>query len=143
MIVRSVKIDKKFADAFEDLKGDGRAVDELLVGTAEADGALDEEFPILAGLQAGFGEDGIDGGGVLQGKGGLDGAGVFAIADEGAVGALAQDELQGTDDDGLASSCFSRHANESWPQFPGDVFDEGKVADFDKREHGAMKVWRV
>ena len=54
MIVGAVEIDEEFAEAFEDLDGHRGAVDELLVGATGADGALDEEFAFLTGVEAGF-----------------------------------------------------------------------------------------
>ena len=136
VVVRAMEIDEVLAEALEHLKCDGAAIDELFVGTAAGDGAFDEQFAVLAGFGAGVGQDLIDETGILEMKTSLHRAGVLAGADQGAVGALAEDELEGSDDDGLARASLASDTEQTGAELPGDVFHESEMTDFQEGEHG-------
>ena len=132
MIMRAVEIDKKFAQRFEHLDRDGRAIHELFVRAAGADASLDQQFTILTRFQTRFFEHGVDLTGVLQVKPSLDSAGVLPGADEAAVSTLTENEFESTDDDGFARAGLTRDAHETRCQLPGDILDQGEVADFEE-----------
>ena len=82
-------------------------------------------------------EGGVDGGGIAQFEDGLDRAVVGARANEGFVGAFAEDELEGADDDGFAGAGFSGDDGEARCELPFELFDQGEVADAEGGEGGA------
>ena len=137
MIVRPVQIDQKLAEALQHLNRHRRAVHELLVRTAGADGAFDQQFPVLAGLQSRLIEHRVDFPRVFQVKTRLHRAGVLPVADEAAVRPLTQDQLQSAHDDRLSRSRLPGHAHQPCGQFPGHIFDESQVANFENGKHAA------
>jgi hypothetical protein len=100
VVMGPMNVDQGIAELGEDREGGGRAVDELAVDTGRGKGALEEELLVFARLEAVVFEAGVDGGGeAAHVEGGLDGAGGFPGADEGAFGPFAEEQAEGTQDD--------------------------------------------
>ena len=60
---------------------------------------------------------------------GLDGAALLAAADERAVGAFAQDEVERADDDGFSRAGFAGDGIAAGLEFQREVGDQGEVFD--------------
>ena len=137
VIVRPVHVHKPFADRGQRGQRGGRAVDELTVRPSAGEGALEDQLMIVAGLQA-----------VLLQKGSerraqffyfedrLDGTAVASAAEEGAVGAVAEDEVERADDDGFAGTGFAGDDVAARLEFQREVRDQREVFDAERRQHG-------
>ncbi len=126
MFVRAVDVHEPFAQGGEDGQGGGRAVDELAVGAGAGEGAFQEELVVCARFQPVFLEEGGQGGfeaGDVEDR--LDRATIAAAADEGAVGALAQGQVQRPDEDGLAGAGLAGDDVVAGLQLQRQVGDEG------------------
>jgi hypothetical protein len=115
-----MEIDKEIADALEDGQSGGRGVDELAVGAGGGEGTLEDESAFVAGISTG--------------------------ADEGFIGPLAQEKLEGADDDGFAGAGLSGNGGEAGGEGPLEVLDKGEIADAEGGEHCGhariMQTWR-
>ncbi len=60
---------------------------------------------------------------------------LFALADLPRVGALAQEQVDGPDDDRFARSRLPAENIEALSKFQGEIFDEGKLRHPDLRKH--------
>lgn len=130
MVVGAVQVDEPLAEVGERGECGGRAVDELPVGSRRGERSANDEGPGLAGIEAGVGEDGVDGALASGGmEDGLDGAEVGPGSDGGAVCPLAEDELDGSEDDGLAGSGLAGDDVQSRAQVEREVWHQGEVAD--------------
>jgi hypothetical protein len=65
---------------------------------------------------------------------------VLAGADQRFVGALAEHEFEGADDDGLAGTGFPGDADQAGAEFPDEFVDQGEVADFEQGEHALSEA---
>ena len=135
VVVRAVQVDEVLAERFEHGQGRWRAVDKLFIAPRCADDAADDELVVLAGVEPGLLEHGVDLGGLLQVEHRLDGAAVFAAADQPAVGALPEHEFQCADDDRFPGAGLAGDAHQAAAELPGEFFDQGEVLDFEEREH--------
>ncbi len=146
MIVRAVEIDQEIAEVLEDGEGGGGGVDGLPVGADGAELPLQNQRPLLAGIHAVFLEALVDGRGIVELKECFDGAGIGAGADDGFIGALAQEELEGPDDDGFAGPGLAGDGGEPGTEGPLEVLDKGEIANAEGGEHcghaGIMQTWR-
>ena len=137
MIVGAVHVHEVLADGTEERERGGRAVDELAVGAGGGEGALEDELRAFAGIDAVFfeqgGEFGADGGEIEHG---LDGATVRAAADELAVGAFAEDEVERADDDGFARTGLAADSVVAGLKLQSQVGDKREVFDSQRGEHG-------
>jgi hypothetical protein len=106
MVVRAVHVHEPFAESGQGLEERGRAVHVLAVGAGNGEGPFQEQGLRVAGFEAVRFENGSEAGVGGRFKDGLDGAGIRAAADEGTVGAVAEDEVEGADEDGLAGAGF-------------------------------------
>ena len=136
VLVRAVDVHQPLAEGGEDVQGRGRAVDELPVGAGAGEGALEDELVVFARFQAvvfqkGF-QRGLEAGDVEDR---FDRATVAAAADEGAVGAFAQGEVQGADEDGFAGAGFAGDDVVAGLQLEGQVRHQGEVLDAQGRQH--------
>ena len=66
---------------------------------------------------------------------GLDRATFLAAADERAVGAFAEDEVERADDDGLARAGLAGDDVAAGLEFQREVGHEGEVFDAQRRQH--------
>ena len=128
MIVRSMHVHQPFANFGQSVQGGGRTVDELAVGAGGGEGAFEDELVFLAGFEAILlQETGQGGAEAFDVQDGLDGATVAAVPDEGTVGALAEDEVEGANDDGLASTGLAGDDIAPGLELKREVRDQGKV----------------
>jgi hypothetical protein len=72
--------------------------------------------------------------GIGESEDGFDRAAFCARANEGFVGAFAEDEFEGADDDGLSRAGFAGDGGEAWGEEPGEFFDESEVTDAERSE---------
>ena len=129
MIMRAVKIDEVVAETLERGEGGGAAVDELPVGPGSGEDALDEKLALLARLDPLRLQLGIQRGGLTDIEAGLDGATVGSGAEEGLVGAVAEDELEGAHDDRFSGAGLARDGDKAGRNRPGEVFDQCEIPD--------------
>jgi len=134
VVVGSVEIDKEVAKGAEEGEGAGGAVDELATRAFGGEGSFEEQATVFAGFGPVFFEEG--GEGRIRGmvEDGFDGAGVGTGADEALVGAFAEEESEGADEDGFARAGLAGDGGETGPGLPRDVFDEGEIANAQGRE---------
>ena len=66
---------------------------------------------------------------------GFDRAAVAAIADERAIGPLAQDEAERADEDRFAGAGLARDGVVAGLQLEGQIGDQGEVFDAQRRQH--------
>ena len=146
VIVRAVHVHQPLADGGERGEGRGRTIDELAVGARIGECALEDKPMVVAGLQAVFIEKAFQRSAqLLHVEHGLDGATVAAAADEGTIGAFAEDEVERADDDGLARAGFAGNDVEARPELERQVRNEGEVFDAKRRQHvrfGREKIGR-
>ena len=141
VIVRSVHVHKPLADGGEKGEGGGGAVDELAVGAGGGEVAFEDELGAFAGFDAVVGKEGGEfGPDDREFEDGFDGATVGAAADEGAVGAFAEDEVEGADDDGFAGTSFAGDGVVAGLELERQVGDQGEVFDSERRQHGKKTV---
>ena len=130
MIVRAVDINEPLPERSQDSECGGGAVDELAIGAGGGEGAFEDELIVFGWFETVFFEEGFEGGAKFcDVKDGFDGATVAATANECAVGAFAEDEIERADDDGLAGAGFARDGEIACGQFQGEVGHQGKVFD--------------
>jgi len=140
VVVRAMQVHEVIAEALEQGERDRRIVDKLAVGGL-ADQAAHDELGIIAGVQAAIGEDDIDFSRVAEFEHGLDGTRVLAGADQGFVRALAEDQLEGADNDRLAGTGLTGHADQARTEFPDEFIDQGQIADFEQSKHAWRETW--
>ncbi len=137
MFVRAVHVHEPFADGGQGIEGGGRTVDELAIGAAGGKRALEHQLMVFAGFKTVVIEQRfqrrLEAGHI---KNGLDRALVLPAPDEGAVGALTQDEIEGADDDGLAGAGFAGDDVAARLELQRQVGHQGKVFDAQRRQHG-------
>lgn len=95
-----------------------------------ADDAANDELGVIARREAAVFKDRVDFARITKFENGLDGAMVLARADEGFFRALAEDEFQRADDDGLAGAGLAGDADQSGAKLPCEFVDQGEIADF-------------
>src|ERR1039458_5834127 len=141
MIVRAVYVHEPFANAGKRGERGRRTVDELAVRSRAGERALEDELIIFARFKAVLFQK------TFQRRAkffhiehGLDGAAFFAAADERAVGAFAEDEIQRAEDDGLARAGFARDDVATGLEFQREVAHEGEVFDVQRRQHWQIRT---
>lgn len=136
VVVGPVHIDEPFADGTEDAEGGGGAIYELAVGAGAGKTTFEEELLVFAGVQPVCLEKG--GQERMQGAGleyGFDAAVFLAAANEGAVGASAEDEVEGAEDDGFTRAGFTSDNVATGLEFEREVADESKVFNAKRGQH--------
>jgi len=134
VIVGAVEIHQQIAQSAEEGERAGRAVDKLPAGAFGGECAFHEEAAVFAGFGPVFLEEGgeVFFGGIF--KDGLDRAGLGPAANEGLVGAFAEEEGEGADDDGFSRAGLAGDGGEAREGFPRDVLDEGEIANSQRGE---------
>ena len=122
------------ANAFEQMEGNRRVVDELPVA-ALADTAPDDELPVVERIQSALLEYCCNGPGFAKFKHGFHTALILTGADQGFVRALTKNEFESADNHGLTSTGFAGYPDQPWPQFPDEFIDESEISDLDMCEH--------
>ena len=136
MIVRSVDVHEPLADVGQHGQARGRAIDELPVGPGAGKRAFEDELVVLTGLDS-IGIEQIRQrrrhAPELEHR--FHDAGITAVAEQRAVGSLAQDQTQGADENRLAGAGFAGNGIVARLQFEGQILDQGQVFDTQGREH--------
>ena len=136
VLVRAVDIHQPLAQGGEDAQRRWGAVDELAVRARAGEGALQEELVVRARFKTVLLQERLErraeAGDV---EGGLDRATVAAAANEGAVRPLAQGEVEGANEDGLAGAGLARNDVVAGLQLERQVGHEGEVLDAQGRQH--------
>jgi len=129
VVVGTVKIHQQIAESAEEGERAGGAVDKLPAGAFGWEGAFDQEAAVFAGFGTVFLEQGgeIFFGGIF--KDGLNRAGLGPAADQSLVGAFAEEEGEGAEDDGFSRAGLAGDGGETGAGFPRDVLDESEIAN--------------
>ena len=136
VVVRAVHVHKPFANRREDVQCRRRAVDELTICSRAREGAFEDELIFLARLKAVFFEKSFQRRAELfHVEHGLDGATVAAAADERTIGAFAEDEVERSDDDGLARAGLAGDDVAAGLEFERHVRHEREVFNAERRQH--------
>ncbi len=137
MIVRAVHVHQPFAQRAEHLQRGRRPIDELPVRARERERALEHELFVFARFKSVLFEK------TLQSPAQLghvehrfDRATVRAAANECAIRALAQHEIERADDDGFARAGLARDRVAAGLKFERQIGDQRQVFDPQRREHG-------
>ena len=104
------------------------------------EGALEDKLMIFARFESVFVEESGEGGEFAGGENRFHGARIRAAADEGAIGAFAEDEIQRADDDRFASACLAGDGVVARREFQGEVGHQREIFDAERREHGIIKT---
>lgn len=140
MIMRAVHIYEHLTERGEDRKGGGGAVDELAIGTGGGEGALKDKLVFFAGFEAILFQERGERREVFGGEDSFDGAGIGPAADEGAIGAFSEDQIQGANNDGFAGAGLARDGVVAGSELEGEVGHESKVLDAERDQHGRIKT---
>ena len=140
VIVRAVHVDEHFAEGGEDSERGGRAVDKLAVGASGSESALEDELVIFARFEAILFEEGGQGRDVPGGEDRFDGAAIRAAADERAIGALPEHEVQCADDYGFTGACLACDGVVARRELESEIGHEGKILDAERRQHRRIKA---
>jgi NCS1 family nucleobase:cation symporter-1 len=145
VVVRPVDVDQPVAEGREGLERRGRAVDELPVAARRGQGALQHELPVLDRLESGFLEPRRDRGAhAADIEHALDRAGIGAGPDQSAIGALAEEEVEGPDEDRFPRARLAGDRVEPRTKLDRQVGDEREVLDAQMGQHAAGRpaIWR-
>ena len=143
MVVRAVHIHEPFANRRENIQGRWRTVHKLAVCSTDSERAFEDELIFVAGFEAVLFQK------IFQRRfeflhieNSLDRTSVAAAADERAVGAFAEDEVERADDDGLARAGFAGDGVATGLEFQREVVHEGEVFNAQGRQHGQISSHR-
>ena len=140
MVVGAVHIDEHFAERSKNRERGGRAVDELAVRAGGRERALEDELMIFTGFEAVFIQEGRESWKLFGGEDGFDGAAIRATANESAISAFAEDEVEGTDDDRFAGAGFAGDSIVARREFESQVRDQGKILNTERGQHSIIKA---
>jgi len=136
VLVRSVNIHQRFAERSEGIQRCRRAIDELAVGACGRKSAFEHELVVFARFETIFREkrfqrsfEPAD----VENR--FDRATVAAGADVRAVGALAEHEVQRSDENGFAGAGFAGDNVIARLQFEGEVGDESEIFNAQRGQH--------
>ena len=77
---------------------------------------------------------------MFRGENRFDGAAISAAADERAIGAFAEDEIERVDDDRFAGAGFAGDGVIAGGEVQGEVRDQSEVLDAERGQHGRIKA---
>ena len=130
MIVRPVHIDEPFAECRENVERRWRTIDELAIGSVGGKSSLEHELIFFARFQAVFFQE------IFKRRAqlfcvenGFDGTIIAAAANQSAVGAFAENEIERADDNGFARTGFAGDGVESGLQFQRQVGNQRQIFD--------------
>ena len=131
-------IHKRFAQRGQGGQRGGRTVDELAIGARAGKRPFKHELMILARLQAIFLQEPFQREAQpLHVEHRFHGTALLAAANERAIGAFAEDEIERAQDDGLARAGLAGDNVATGLEFQREVGHEGEVLDAQRRQHGA------
>ena len=143
MFVRAVDIHEPLADVGEDVQGRRRTVDKLAVRARVGERTLNDELGVFAGFEAVFVEQAFERSfqfGDVENR--FDRTGIGSTANEGAVGAVAEDEIERADKDGFARASFAGDHIVTGLEFQREIRNQREVFYAEGSEH-AKSVERV
>ncbi len=117
----AVEINPELSDFAQLGLGGHAAVDEDAGGLVAGNDPTEKELALLAGFDAKAFKEGIEGGGVVEGKGGLEDAGGAALADERLVGAGPGEEGERSEENGFAGPGLNRFTASIMIDLPAPV----------------------
>ncbi len=126
-------------ELFEQRGGDGAGGGEGAGFAVGEDFAFDQEFIFFDG-DAGFLEEGTEGGRVGEVEDAGDAGAVGAGADEVGGGAAAEEEAEGVDDDGFAAAGFAGEEVETVMKTEAQAFGDGEVFNVEFDQHAGLRV---
>ena len=136
MIVRPVHVHQPFPNPAERGERRGRTVDELAICPRTGERAFEDQLIFRARFKAVFIQK------VFQGrakffniKQGLNRAAFFAAANERAVGAFAQHQIERAQNDGFARTGFTRDDVATRLEFQRQVAYQSQIFDAQRRQH--------
>ena len=136
MIVRPVDVHQPIAQRGERLQRGGRTVDKLAIGAGCGEGALEHELAGVAGFQS------VDIEKIVERraqcadiKHRLDGATIRTGADERAVSALAEHEIERADEDGFARAGLAGDGVVAGTKFQRQVRHQGQLFNAQRDKH--------
>lgn len=139
MVVRAVEVDEPEADFGKGLERGWGAIDKLAVGPGACEGAFQEKLSGFAGFDTALGEQSVEFGCELTPvELAFDQAQLLPGPDQVAVGALAQEEAESADEDGLARAGFAGNGDKARRELEGEIIDEGEILDAQADEHGVV-----
>ncbi len=136
MIVRPVNVHQPFADGREHVECRGRAVHELAIRAGGRERSLEDQLIFFARLKAVFIEERLPWRaqfGHLEHH--FHGTTVAPGANQRAISALAQHEVERANEDGFARARFTGDDVVARLEFQGQVSHEGKVFDAQRCQH--------
>ena len=134
LLVLAVDVAEPGRDLFEQGGGDGAAGGEGAGFAVGEDFAFDEEFVFFEG-DAGFFEQGANGGGFGEVENAADAGAVRAGADEIGRGSAAEEEAKGIDDDRLAAARFAGKEVETVVEAQTEALNDGEIFDVEFDQH--------
>ena len=112
----------------------------MAVGAGGSERALEDELMILAGFEAVFVEEGGKSREFHSAEDCFDGAALRTAADEGAIGAFAEDEVECADDDRFSRAGFAGDGVVAGGEIQGEVRDQGEILDAERGQHRRIKA---
>src|SRR6185436_20925848 len=130
VLVRAVNVYQPLADSSERRKCRRRTVDELAVRTAGCERTFQDQRSFMTRLQPGFFEEFIQRSSELASfKHGLDGAAFGAAADQCAIRALTEHQVQSADEHRFAGAGFASDDVVAGAELEGEISHERQVLD--------------
>ena len=137
MIVRPVHVHEPLTDAGENIQRGRRAVDELTIRPRTRERTLEDELVVITRLKSVLIEKAFERCAELfHVEHRLHRAGITAAADERAIRALTEHEIERADDDGFARARLAGDDVATGLEFQRQVAHEGEVFDAQRRQHG-------
>src|SRR5436190_23918785 len=126
MIVRAMKIDQIVAEILQDRQCSRRTVDKLARASGSRKAPLDNEI-VLARFDSGLDKLRVELLQISTTENCLDRAQIRPGANERFVGTLAEQKLQGTDDDRFARASLSSDCDKPRRRLPLEFFHEREI----------------
>ena len=136
MLVLAVKLHEVLAKSLQEPDRRRRVVDVDPVPSGAEDVSLDDELALTRGV-ARLVEDGGQRAPAIDVEHRLDGGQILAGADQVGVGARAEHEQDGVDQNRFARAGFPREHVEAGREWHRDLLDHGQVPDPELSQHGA------
>jgi len=134
--VRSVQVDQQGAQPFQEGERDRGVVHECLSASRRLDDPAQDELAVVARLQSVLRQHVVDGRRPVETEGRFHDALRLPSADGRRVGPFAQQQGEGSDQDGFAGAGFARDDVQSRLELNAGFFHQGQVPHSQQRQHG-------
>ena len=138
MLVLAVELHEVLAEPLQEPDRRRRVVDVDPVPSGAGDLSLHDELPLTRGV-AGLVENGGQRAPAIDVEHRLDGGQILAGADQVGVGARAEHEQDGVDQNGFARAGLPREHVEAGREWHRDLLDHGQVSDPELSQHGGFR----